>query len=96
MFFLVSENVKELSVLDALKYFKATPEELAVERIEQHHNHVEKALRKFHTIQEEEIKNQEFGQDDPSSRGAQVSTALNLLSNFMREIDDSELYLKVA
>ena len=96
VFFIVSENVKELSVLDALKYFKATPEELAVERIEQHHNHVEKALRKFHTIQEEEIKNQEFGQDDPSSRGAQVSTALNLLSNFMREIDDSELYLKVA
>lgn len=96
VFFLVSENAKELSVLDALKYFKATPEELAVERIEQHHNHVEKALRKFHTIQEEEIKNQEFGQDDPSSRGAQVSTALNLLSNFMREIDDSELYLKVA
>lgn len=96
VFFLVSENVKELSVLDALKYFKATPEELAVERIEQHHNHVEKALRKFHTIQEEEIKNQEFGQDDPPSRGAQVSTALNLLSNFMREIDDSELYLKVA
>lgn len=96
VFFLVSENVKELSVLDALIYFKATPEELAVERIEQHHNHVEKALRKFHTIQEEEIKNQEFGQDDPSSRGAQVSTALNLLSNFMREIDDSELYLKVA
>ena len=96
VFFLVSENVKELSVLDALKYFKATPEELAVERIEQHHNHVEKALRKFHTIQDEEIKNQEFGQDDPSSRGAQVSTALNLLSNFMREIDDSELYLKVA
>lgn len=96
VFFLVSENVKELSVLDALKYFKATPEELAVERIEQHHNHVEKALRKFHTIQEEEIKNQEFGQDDHSSSGAQVSTALNLLSNFMREIDDSELYLKVA
>lgn len=50
VFFLVSENVKELSVLDALKYFKATPEELAVERIEQHHNHVEKALRKFHLI----------------------------------------------
>lgn len=96
VFFLVSENAKELSVLDALKYFKATPEELAVERIDQHHNHVEKALRKFHTIQEKEIKNQESSQDDPSSRGAQVSTALNLLSNFMREIDDSELYLKVA
>lgn len=96
VFFLVSENAKELSVLDALKYFKATPEELAVERIEQHHNHVEKALHKFQTMQEEEIKKQESVQDDPSSRGAQVSTALKLLSNFMREIDDSELYLKVA
>ena len=50
------------------------------------------------TIYEEtgELNIKEFGQDDPSSRGAQVSTALNLLSNFMREIDDSELYLKVA
>ena len=28
--------------------------------------------------------------------GAQVSTAINLLSNFMREIDDNDLYLKVA
>lgn len=96
VFFLVSENAIELSVLDALKYFKATPEEQAVKRIEQHHKHVEKALHKFHFMQEEEIKNQESGQDDPSIRGAQVSIALNLLSNFMREIDDSELYLKVA
>lgn len=96
VFFLVSENAKELSVLDALKYFKALPEEKSVERINQHHLHVEKALQKFKTLQEEEIKQQESGPDDLSSRGAQVSTAINLLSNFMREIDDNELYLKVA
>jgi hypothetical protein len=96
VFFLVSDEAKELSVLDALKYFKATPEEAAVERINQHHTHVEKALRKFRSIQDEEIKAQESGQDDPVSRGAQVSTALSLLTNFMREIDDSEIYLKVA
>lgn len=96
VFFLVSDDAKELSVLDALKYFKALPEESPVQRIEQHHKHVERALRKFRLIQDEEIKAQESGQDDPASRGAQVSTALNLLTNFMREIDDSELYLKVA
>lgn len=96
VFFLISDEAKELSVLDALKYFKASQEESPVERIEQHHKHVELALRKFRSIQDEEIKAQESGQDDPSSRGAQVSTAINLLTNFMREIDDNELYLKVA
>lgn len=96
VFFLVSDEAKELSVLDALKYFKATPDETPVERINQHHIHVERALRKFRSIQDEEIKAQESGQDDPASRGAQVSMAINLLTNFMREIDDSELYLKVA
>lgn len=96
VFFLVSDEAKELSVLDALKYFKASPEESPVQRIEQHHKHVEKALRKFRSIQDEEIKAQESGQDEPASRGAQVSTALSLLTNFMREIDDSELYLKVV
>lgn len=96
VFFLVSDEAKELSVLDALKYFKASLEESPVQRIEQHHKHVEKALRKFRSIQDEEIKTQESRLDDPTSRGAQVSTALSLLTNFMREIDDSELYLKVV
>ncbi len=96
VFFLVSDEAKELSVLDALKYFKATPDEMPVERINQHHTHVEKALHKFRSIQDEEIKAQESGLEDPASRGAQVSMAINLLTNFMHEIDDSELYLKVA
>lgn len=96
VFFLVSENAKELSVLDALKYFKAASEEPAVERIEEHHDHVEKALRKFHAMQEEDFKSQESQQDDPASRSSQVITALRLISNFMREIDDNEQYLKMA
>lgn len=96
VFFLVSEEAKELSVLDALKYFKALQSEHSVVRIQQHHTHVEKALEKFRNIQDEEIKQQESWKEDPGSRGAQVGTALNLLSNFMREIDDNDLYLKVA
>ena len=96
MFFLVSENAEEISVLDALNYFKAAKEELPVLRIDEHHKHVEKALKKFRTIQDEEIQAQEAKGDDSSNMGAQVSTAINLLSNFMREIDDNDLYLKVA
>lgn len=96
VFFLVSDEAKELSVLDALKYFKASQDETPVQRIEQHHNHVEKALHKFRSIQDEEIKTQESVMDDPTNRGVQVSTAISLLKNFMRVIDDSELYLKVV
>ena len=96
VFFLVSETAKELSVLDALKYFKAKKEEQPVERIEQHHKHINMALQKFRAIQDEEMRNQENAQDAQNTLGAQVSTAVSLLNNFLREIDDSELYMKIV
>ena len=96
VFFLVSENAQEISVLDALNYFKATKTEKPVARISNHHKHVEKALTKFRTIQDEEIRIQDTPQKDVSNLGAQVSTAINLLNNFMNEIGDNDLYIKVA
>ncbi len=96
VFFLVSENAEEISVLDALKYFKATPDEKPVERIKEHHQHVEKALVKFRTIRDTEIQQEETSKEPQSNMGAQVTTAISLLTNFMREIDDNDLYLKVA
>ena len=96
VFFLVSENAQEISVLDALNYFKATKDEKPVTRISNHHKHVEKALTKFRTIQDEEIRIQETSQKDLSNLGAQVSTAINLLNNFMNEIGDNNLYIKVT
>lgn len=96
VFFLVSETAKELSVLDALKYFKASTEEQPVERIEQHHKHINMALQKFRAIRDEEMRVQETSQDTQATLGAQVSTAVSLLNNFIREIDDNELYLKVV
>ena len=96
VFFLVSESAQEISVLDALNYFKATKDEKPVTRISNHHKHVEKALTKFRTIQDEEIRIQETSQKDISNLGAQVSTAINLLNNFMNEIGDNDLYIKVA
>lgn len=96
VFFLVSETAKELSVLDALKYFKASKEEQPVERIEQHHKHINMALQKFRVMRDEEMQAQETSQDTQATLGAQVSTAVSLLNNFIREIDDNELYLKVV
>lgn len=96
VFFLVSETAKELSVLDALKYFKASTEEQPVERIEQHYKHINMALQKFRAMQDEEMQTQETSQDTQATLGAQVSTAVNLLNNFIREIDDNELYLKIV
>lgn len=96
VFFLVSETAKELSVLDALKYFKASKEEQSVERIEQHHKHINMALQKFRAMRDEEMQAQETSQDSQATLGAQVSTAVSLLNNFIREIDDNELYLKVV
>ncbi len=96
IFFLVSETANELSVLDALRYFKATPDENPVERITQHHEHVDMAVKLFRHMQHEEAKQQENSQEDPTSKGSQVTTALSLLNNFMREIDEPDLRLKVA
>ena len=96
IFFLVSENAEEISVLDALKYFKATADEKPVERIENHHQHVEKALVKFRIIRDTEILQEETEKGTQGNMGAQVTTAISLLSNFMREIDDNDIYLKVA
>lgn len=96
VFFIVSENAEEISVLDALRYFKALPDEQPVERIKEHHQHVEKALVKFRAIRDTEIQQEETAREAQGNMGVQVSTAISLLTNFMREIDDNDLYLKVA
>ncbi len=96
VFFLVSKSAEEISVLDALNYFKAEKDEPSVKRIEEHHQHVEMALNKFRIIKDEEIQVQETSGEKQSSMGAQVSTAVSLLTNFMSKIDDNDLYLKVA
>ena len=54
------------------------------------------ALQKFRAMQDEEMRTQETSQDTQATLGAQVSTAVNLLNNFIREIDDNELYLKIV
>ena len=96
LFYLVSdEEARELSVLDALNYFKANPEEPKVERIAQHHDHVDKALKKFEATKTEEIHEQESNRQQRTNLGAQVAIATNLLNNILGFVDDPETRMKI-
>ena len=96
MFYLVNdEQTREISVLDALCYFKALPEEQRVERLEQHHEHVEKALKTFRMSKEQEIHEEEANQSQRSNLGAQVTTAVSLLNSMLPHIEGGDTRLKV-
>ena len=96
LFYLVSDDkANELSVLDALSYFKAQQEEQEVERIAQQHDHVQKALAKFEATKLEEIQEQETNRQQRSNLGAQVATASNLLNSILAFVDDAETRTKI-
>lgn len=94
MFFLVSDEVKELSVIEALSYFKAEPNEVSAPRIGDHHQHVTKALEQFDTKRNVEIQSEEESKE-PGNLGGQVNTAVNLLKSFMNDIPNDDLRLQV-
>ena len=97
IFYLVDDNqTSELSVLDALNYFKALPDEKPVERIEQHHNHVEKALKEYQATKTREIQEEMQNQNQRSNLGAQVTTAVSLINSMLQRIDDDEIRLKLV
>ena len=97
IFYLVDDNqTRELSVLDALNYFKALPEEKPVERIEQHHDHVEKALKEFQVTKMREMQEEAQNQSQRSNLGAQVTTAVSLINSMLQRVDDDEIRLKLV
>ena len=86
VFYLVNdEKARELSVLDALKYFKAEREEKAVPRLPQHYENVEKALKAFRT-----------NQSQRNNLGAQVTTAVSLINSMLPHIEDGDSRLKLV
>lgn len=97
LFYLVNDQTaSELSVLDALKYFKATPQEKAVARIAQHHDHVEKAVKSFHVAKVKEMQEEESNQNQRSNLGAQVTTAVSLINSMLPHVQDDEVYVKLV
>lgn len=97
LFYLIdNDKASELSVLDALKFFKATPQEKAVARIEQHHDHVEKAVKSFNVDKVKEMQEEESNQNQRSNLGAQVTTAVSLINSMLPHIEDDEVYTKLV
>ena len=97
IFYMVNdEQTRELSVLDAFNYFKARPDEKPVPRITQHHDHVEKAVKKFKAAKEEEIHEEEANQNQRSNLGAQVTTAVSLINSMIPHIEDGDTRLKLV
>lgn len=96
LFYLVNdEQTRELSVLDAFKYFKASPNESPVPRIAQHHEHVGKALQSFMATREEELHDEESNQSQRGNLGAQVTTAVSLMNSMLPHIEDGDIRLKL-
>ena len=91
------ESVEEVSVVDALKYFKATTDEQKTDRIPQHHDHVMKAVEKFQQLRgQEQVEQDAQTQQAGSSLGAQVNIAANLINLFLPEIQDQNIYQQVV
>ena len=96
IFYLVGdEQVRELSVLDALTYFKAKPDEKAAPRLPQHHEHVAKALDDFNKTKEIDLQDEESSRNQRSNFGVQITTAVSLLNGMLPHIVDSDTRLKI-
>lgn len=97
IFYLVNdEQTREISVLDAFNYFKATPDEKPVPRIPQHHSHVEKVVQKFNIDRAKEMQEEKSKQSQRSNLGAQVTTAVSLINNILPHIEDGDTRLKLV
>ncbi|MGI6369963.1 MAG: SNF2/RAD54 family helicase [Ignavibacteria bacterium] len=91
-FYLVdTEKTRELSSLEAMEFFEAKPEEKSVDRIEEHHEQVNRAKESFKSKRQIEF------QETSAVRaaGKHVSSARNLIRELIRLIDVSETKIKL-
>lgn len=97
-FYRVSDqSVGELSAIEALHLFKADKDEKPVERIEQHHIHVDKACKAFKNAINRQISSDDLlGSSQQGSMGAQVVTAVSLLNAFLAEIQDANIRQQIT
>ena len=92
-----NESVSELSSLEALHFFKADKEEKPVERIDNHHEHVDKACKQLKIDINQQIATGDLMENTKqSSMGAQVGIAIQMLNSFLAEIQDSDTRLLIA
>ncbi|MBR6122353.1 SWF/SNF helicase family protein, partial [Candidatus Saccharibacteria bacterium] len=95
IFYRVSDSSSEqLSPIDAMNYFKAAKEEPSKARIENHHEHVQKAIEKFTAVKCEEVSAVDLNAPQMNA-GAQVSIALNLLKTFLPKARDDDEKVRI-
>ncbi|MDD4532186.1 MAG: helicase-related protein, partial [Bacilli bacterium] len=97
-FYRVSDQSdNELSSIEALHFFKALTDEQPVERIEHHHEHVEKACQAFKIAINQGLANEDLtAGTGQNAMGAQVGIAVSLLNTFLAEIQDSNTRILIA
>lgn len=97
-FFRASDNsVEELTTIEALHLFKADKDEKPVERIVQHHKHVEKACVAFKKAINQQISGDDLIESSQQgSLGVQVTTSIALLNSFLVEIQDANDRQQIA
>lgn len=92
-----NESVSELSSLEALHFFKADKDEKPVGRIDNHHEHVDKACKQLKIDINQQISAGDLMENPKqSSMGAQVGIAVQMLNSFLAEIQDSDTRLLIA
>ena len=97
-FYRVSDHStpKEMTVVEALNFFKASTDERAVPRIEHHHEHVQRALRAFkETINKDIVEIDTLNTVSKSNLGSQLAVAQQLLNAFMNEVQDASIRLQI-
>ncbi len=87
---------EEVPTIEALTLFKATPDEPRVERIQQHHDQINKACAAFQQAINQERNNTENTSAVRGNLGVQVTTALSFVDVFLREIQDADTRILVS
>ena len=98
VFYRVSDtSTTEFSAIEAFHFFKADKNEQAVERIDQHHKHVEKACKAFRKAVNQQIASDDLVEtSQQNALGAQVATAVALINTFLNEVQDASVRLQIA
>jgi superfamily II DNA/RNA helicase len=98
VFYRVSDmSTTELSAIEALHFFKADKNEQAVERIEQHHKHVEKACTAFKKAVNQQIASNDLVEtSQQNTLGVQVATAVALINTFLNEVQDANVRVQIT
>ena len=86
----------EVPNIEALNFFKASPEEPKVERIEQHHDQINRACAAFQLAINQERNSTENTGAVKGNLGVQVTTALSFVDAFLRDIQDTDTRVLVS